>query len=578
MELSDQQLDIIGAPIESLSVIACAGSGKTTAAVHRLIRLRQALVDERGYVALLSFSNVAVNTFRQVFLSNLSLLKKKNPYFDRVVIETLDSFVVSNILRPHSPRTMQCSKTPFLITGTEPFLGNGQFKFRASPKSGNEFPIPPKDIESITFRLEGKGLSAYLKNKKSLIKIDGWKQVIERLGSQGAYTHEFGKYWALRTLSDNKNILNAFARRYPHIIVDEAQDIDCLHGCILNALSQAGVKISLIGDPHQAIFEFAGADGVYLKEFNAQASTISLPLTINRRSIESIVDVSSNISGAKLESTRECKGKGFGAYYCVYEEGLEKDLIGLFYEKVLSLNIPIDDSAILVRKKDLMRQLRGANSSVGQGNTHLLAMAAIKRDVEADYVGAFNLLLSGINSLIKDSSKEFKSKVLASVKPDTYHQTKSLIWRFVRCSRSGLPSASLSAKAQWHPNLKTNITTLLNDICNLHGFEYVDKLGNKIASTDLPDGPLDSGVGSGDSFVKIRVDTVHQSKGEGIKAVMYIATNDHAEKLIKGTDTELGRIGYVAVTRARDYFVLAIPEKSEKALLGDLNRIGLRKW
>jgi hypothetical protein len=104
----------------------------------------------------------------------------------------------------------------------------------------------------------------------------------------------------------------------------------------------------------------------------------------------------------------------------------------------------------------------------------------------------------------------------------------------------------------------------LNEICNLHGFEYVDKLGNKIASTNLPNGPLDSGVGSGDSFVKIRVDTVHLSKGEGIKAVMYISTNDHAEKLINGTDTELGRIGYLAVTRARDYFVLATPKKVKR--------------
>jgi hypothetical protein len=41
---------------------------------------------------------------------------------------------------------------------------------------------------------------------------------------------------------------------------------------------------------------------------------------------------------------------------------------------------------------------------------------------------------------------------------------------------------------------------------------------------------------------------------------MYVADKAQVRELLEGTKTEVGRIGYVAVTRARNLFVLAIPE------------------
>ena len=64
---SDEQLQVIGAPIAPMSVVACAGSGKTFTAVRRLAQMRRQLGDNRGRVALLSFSNVAVDTFRREY-------------------------------------------------------------------------------------------------------------------------------------------------------------------------------------------------------------------------------------------------------------------------------------------------------------------------------------------------------------------------------------------------------------------------------------------------------------------------------------------------------------------------------
>jgi len=65
MKLSDEQKNIINAPLGPIAVTACAGSGKTATAIRRLIAIRQKMKGNRGRVVLLSFSNVAVNTFNK---------------------------------------------------------------------------------------------------------------------------------------------------------------------------------------------------------------------------------------------------------------------------------------------------------------------------------------------------------------------------------------------------------------------------------------------------------------------------------------------------------------------------------
>lgn len=65
--LTHEQQTVVDAPMMPLCVIACAGSGKTKTAVHRLVQMRRNLGEARGRVALLSFSNVAVHTFRKAY-------------------------------------------------------------------------------------------------------------------------------------------------------------------------------------------------------------------------------------------------------------------------------------------------------------------------------------------------------------------------------------------------------------------------------------------------------------------------------------------------------------------------------
>ncbi|EPK8416803.1 TPA: 3'-5' exonuclease [Klebsiella pneumoniae] len=69
-----------------------------------------------------------------------------------------------------------------------------------------------------------------------------------------------------------------------------------------------------------------------------------------------------------------------------------------------------------------------------------------------------------------------------------------------------------------------------------------------------------------DESPRIRIDTVHQAKGESLDAVLYLTNREHVGALLAGVDTEVGRIGYVAVTRARNLLWLGVPANALKEL------------
>ncbi|TWI03833.1 UvrD/REP helicase N-terminal domain-containing protein [Luteimonas cucumeris] len=159
---------------------------------------------------------------------------------------------------------MGCSRAPFLISGAEPFLKNKDFLFWAQPANGKKaFPVPHDKVEKVVANHHGGTTQFSFRMNKTLIPINGGTAVVARLGAIGAYTHSLGQVWALRTLQRQRLILRALVRRYPHVLIDESQDIGTVHQAILQELANAGTQVTLIGDPSQGIYEFAGADGQF---------------------------------------------------------------------------------------------------------------------------------------------------------------------------------------------------------------------------------------------------------------------------------------------------------------------------
>jgi superfamily I DNA/RNA helicase len=566
---SAEQLAIVDAPLAPLAVIACAGSGKTATAIRRLVAMRRLLGDNRGRIALLSFSNVAVETFRLGY-QTLAQTLPIGPGRSRVDIDTLDGFITSHILRPHSYRTMRATQAAFLVTGTEPFLAGFTCRTRA-------FPIPVTDVKVGIGDGEPFFYYDYRGNRELLDQIAA-ANVVTRLGRTGAYTHDLGRYWCYRTLRDQPHVLRALVRRYPHVLVDEAQDIGMLHQRILELLTVAGVQVSLIGDPNQGIYEFAGANGDFLRNYHQRAGVTPLTLTRNYRALPSILALANHISRRGDQAHRPAEPGTNGAYFIGYNEPELPQLLDGFQAEVAKLGLRGENSAILCRGAAMADQLAGVTSPAGRGTVKIFAEAALLRDMHGRFLEAFKSVARGVVSLLADPPQGMLAKLVHPAHDPSLRQLRRRLWAFTRHVETGLPSSALPAAGVWHPQLLQRVRALLDGIQADFGLAPIDNLTRKLARTDVPAAPLNAGLDlAAQRRPSIRVSTVHQVKGESIDAVLYVATRAHVQAMLEGVQTEPGRIGYVAVTRARNLLWLAVPSAALRALRPALLAAGFQE-
>lgn len=569
MELSPEQQAIVDAPIAPLAVIACAGSGKTATAIHRLVAIRRRLGEARGRVALLSFSNIAVDTFRQGY----QVLAQKLPDGagrGRVDIDTLDGFITSHVLRPHAYRAMGAAQAAFLVTGSEPFLAGFMCPTENFPISITKVRVGIIDGEPL-FYYDFQGRAITLDQNAAL-------QLINRLGRTGAYTYELGRYWCYRTLRDQPLVLQALAQRYPHVVVDEAQDVGSLHQAILELLVKAGVEISLIGDPSQGIYEFAGADGGFLRNYHQREGVIAFDLTRNYRSLPPIVALANRLSGRDDEPHRPVEATANGLYFIGYRDAELPQLLDAFHAEVRNAGLLLGNAAILCRSNVLVNQLAGVGEPAGRGLVKTFAEAALLRDRHDDFLSAFKAVARGIVGLLDDPPLGLQAQLSHPAHDPAVRDMKRCLWSFTRDAETGLPPSDLPASSRWHELLLDRVRALLEQLQQKFALSPVDNLGRRLARTNLPETPLNVEEDLvAERGPRIRIETVHQVKGESIDAVLYVATRQHVRAMLDGVDSELGRIGYVAVTRARNLFWLAVPASALRELRPELLAAGFQE-
>lgn len=553
-QATPEQQAIIDAPLKPLAVVACPGSGKTATAVRRIAEVRRQLelAGSRGHVALLSFSNIAVDTFRDEYRQ----LRGRDGDSDRVVIQTVDSFLTTFILRPHGTRAMNCPRTPYLVQGTEPFLSSFRF---GDPKH-------PIGLDELAFDLENGKVVVHRKFKSggaqrlNAALTKGAKQKIVELAAKGAYTYGTGRLWALVLLNKEPRIAKALARRFPHILVDEAQDIGPFEGIFLDRLSAAGSTISLVGDFHQSIYGFNFATGEYLRKFAESAAVLRLPLTQNRRSVESIVNAANLLAGTDSTHSRTPPARLTGAYFWRYDVKALPEFMSSWVSTLNAAGYAIDEAAVLCRGTGLLAKLSTETSEIGQSAVKHFARAAIEREQAVDISKVLEHCAKGVLSIVSSLPDSFISDVKNMSGDADVKTLRRLMWLLIRTPETGIPRATLAARTSWLTGLKKNLNDWLTLVEQGTTFKREPTWSNRVTAAELPKkGPLIAvDIGQHDWFA-LRCGTVHSAKGEGIPAVMYLTNKGDLEALVEGTDDEEGRIGFVAVTRGRDLLVVAIP-------------------
>lgn len=90
-----------------------------------------------------------------------------------------------------------------------------------------------------------------------------------------------------------------------------------MHGRTLALLEEGGSVLGLVGDPNQAIYEFADADGSFLRDFEVSPHGLDQPITENRRSVSQVVAASNGIAGTLSIPIREVPD--MQAWYVFFE-------------------------------------------------------------------------------------------------------------------------------------------------------------------------------------------------------------------------------------------------------------------
>jgi hypothetical protein len=237
------------------------------------------------------------------------------------------------------------------------------------------------------------------------------------------------------------------------------------------------------------------------------------------------------------------------------------------------------NGVIVCRSADWASDWSGLGEMQGQGTVKSLVEAVICRDKFRRNGDAFGHAVAALTGLLSDAPKDMMGRLTRGREVPGDDRIKQRIWSFVRNPATGLPAGTLLADTEWHPAMLKRTKEFMAAFATEFGFSVSDNIGRKLAKKALLNQPLIELPDLAQAKLpQFRVSTVHKVKGESLEAVMYVAKKGHVRALLDGTGTEEGRIGYVAVTRARNLFVLAIPKANIAEFEGELLDKGFRKY
>lgn len=332
---------------ESCDVVACPGSGKTTALLAKLLILatRMPFSDGRG-VCVLTHTNIAIDQIKER-AGAVSAVLFRHPNFFGTIQELANRFLaIPAYVARFGQRYVRMDEDVYKDRARQAFFDydlekNGAIYTQLKPQIEN---LPwleqrPKKLDffgDLQFRFDGD-LVHYVRGDTGKLILRGdrnstsYKDI--HAAKYGLLEKGFLRYQdafplALWYLKENPSLSEAFLQRFAFVFVDEAQDtnadqFDMLHAAFPDC---SDTVIQYLGDPNQAIYNFH-----VRKEVDWKPRAQPLPFSDTLRYGSSIAKILSTVRvDDQISLEPNVARKSLPPHLLVFEEGEETQVLPAF--------------------------------------------------------------------------------------------------------------------------------------------------------------------------------------------------------------------------------------------------------
>jgi DNA helicase-2/ATP-dependent DNA helicase PcrA len=551
MDLTPRQQEIVDAAGDFL-LLSCPGSGKTRAAAHRAARLTA----EPGVkLAVCSYTNVGAERIGSMLANDLGVALNHQHF-----LGTIHAFLLRYVVYPYAHLLGAC-QGPFV-------------------REGGKWPdlaVHDDHRQRMTldqFRYAADGTLVVTAKPRSVSGTH--EDIIESIGAQviarkkglfraaGVLTADDAMWIALRILREFPAAARAVAARFDELLLDEAQDTSELQLACLELLHRTGqlTSIVLVGDLEQSIYSFQGASAERCAELANACGLRIERLRENHRCSQKICDVAIHFCtrpepDVAVGKHAQC---GIEPEVVLYPPTHAPDAMAIFRKRLEHHGIETRHATVLARRWKLVNELNGQTVLFDQHDRqHIVGQLAARLatgTLTKSDVGATKRMLAycawGVEHI--DELDDNQRQRLSSAAYGFLQSLPTLDGNLQDWLRKAAAT------------LQTSASSLSDDVRHTGGrtLPAGSKLKDHDAAQVFAPQPPD-----------LRAQTVHSFKGEDSDAVMVVVRRPHAsdpasqmelwEAAVNHTDVdpekeEERRVMFVALTRARRYCLVALPD------------------
>ncbi|MEY2795392.1 MAG: hypothetical protein RIR10_1108, partial [Planctomycetota bacterium] len=262
--LTDEQRAVVEAPGDAhLTVLAVAGSGKTTTMVHRLAELVARGVKPSQMRAVM-FNKAAQRSFEARLAAQLAL---QGVSTTELRVQTWHALAYG-IVR-HLESTGALARMPLVVETGEILRTLGD-AIREEFADRNEHPEEDdgRDAESCLEAIrEWKSMLVAPKDAGHAdddFLVAAYSRFEKLRAARGFRTFDDLVVDAVRAL-ESEEARHGLANLFEHLIVDEFQDVDHAQFRLLELLAGTRARVTVVGDDDQTIHEWRGARSAFIR-------------------------------------------------------------------------------------------------------------------------------------------------------------------------------------------------------------------------------------------------------------------------------------------------------------------------